>query len=97
MSGIFGVVSDKDCREDLFYGTNYHSHLGTQFAGLAVWGDELVRKIHDIRGSHFKTKFNEDYKTMKGRLGIGVVSAREEQPIFIHSKFGPFALVTNGF
>ena len=97
MSGIFGVVTDKDCREDLFYGTNYHSHLGTQFAGLAVWGDELVRKIHDIRSSHFKTKFNDDYKTMKGRMGIGVISAKEEQPIYIHSKFGPFALVTNGF
>ena len=97
MSGIFGVVSKKDCLEDLFYGTDYHSHLGTQFGGLAVWGDELKRKIHDIRGSQFKTKFYEDYKKMKGNKGIGVISANDEQPIYVSSKFGPFAIVTNGF
>ena len=97
MSGIFGVVSQKDCLEDLFYGTDYHSHLGTQFGGLAVWADELVRKIHDIQGSQFKTKFYEDYKKMKGNRGIGVISATDEQPICINSKFGPFAIVTNGF
>ena len=98
MSGIFGVVSQKDCGEDLFYGTDYHSHLGTQFAGLAVWSKEqILRKIHDIRGSQFKTKFHEDYQNMHGRRGIGVISARDEQPILIHSKFGSFAIVTNGF
>jgi len=98
MSGIFGVVSQNDCLEDLFYGTDYHSHLGTQFGGLAVYKDgELERKIHDIRGSQFKTKFYEDYKNMRGNKGIGVISARDEQPIYINSKFGPFALVTNGF
>jgi amidophosphoribosyltransferase len=97
MSGIFGVVAKEDCREDLFYGTDYHSHLGTQFAGLAVFKDELVRKIHDIRGSQFKAKFYEDYKKMRGNKGIGVISAQDEQPICIHSKFGPFAIVTNGF
>jgi amidophosphoribosyltransferase len=97
MSGIFGIVSQKDCKEDLFYGTDYHSHLGTQFAGLAVWGEELIRKIHDIAGSQFKTKFYEDYKKMKGNKGIGVISARDEQPIFVNSKFGPFVIATNGF
>ena len=97
MSGIFGVVSKNDCLEDLFYGTDYHSHLGTQFAGLAVWGNELIRKIHDIRGSQFKAKFYEDYKNMKGNKGIGVISAMDEQPICINSKFGAFAIVTNGF
>jgi len=97
MSGIFGVVSRNDCYEDLFYGTDYHSHLGTQFAGLAVWGKELLRKIHDIKGSQFKTKFYADYKNMLGNKGIGVISARDEQPICINSKFGPFAIVTNGF
>ncbi|MFH0762856.1 MAG: amidophosphoribosyltransferase [Candidatus Omnitrophota bacterium] len=96
MSGIFGVVSKKSCHEDLFYGTDYHSHLGTQFAGLAVWKDELLRKIHDIRGSQFKAKFYEDYKNMQGAAGIGVISAKDEQPICVHSKFGPFAIVTNG-
>lgn len=98
MSGIFGVVSQRNCLEDLFYGTDYHSHLGTQFAGLAVWEKEgLMRKIHDIRGSQFKTKFYEDYKKMSGNKGIGVISARDEQPICVNSKFGPFAIVTNGF
>ncbi len=97
MSGIFGVVSKENCQEDLFYGTDYHSHLGTQFAGLAVWSTELIRKIHDIRGSQFKAKFYEDYKNMKGTKGIGVISAIDEQPICIHSKFGAFAIVTNGF
>jgi len=97
MSGIFGVVSKGDCNEDLFYGTDYHSHLGTQFAGLAVWGEELMRKIHDIKGNQFKAKFYEDYKKMEGNKGIGVISANDEQPICVNSKFGPFALVTNGF
>jgi amidophosphoribosyltransferase len=97
MSGIFGAVCRNNCQEDLFYGTDYHSHLGTQFGGLAVFGKELVRKIHDIRGSQFKAKFYEDYKKMQGNIGIGVISANDEQPIVINSKFGPFAIVTNGF
>ncbi|MDD5519079.1 MAG: amidophosphoribosyltransferase, partial [Candidatus Omnitrophica bacterium] len=83
--------------EDLFYGTDYHSHLGTQFAGLAVFGQSLQRKIHDIRGSQFKAKFHEDYKKLEGKKGIGVISARDEQPIVINSKFGPFAITTNGY
>jgi len=97
MSGIFGVVSKKDCADDLFYGTDYHSHLGTQFAGLAVYGKELTRKIHDIKGSQFKAKFHEDYLKMPGDKGVGVISARDEQPIVMNSKFGPFAIVTNGY
>ncbi len=97
MSGIFAVVSQENCNEDLFYGTDYHSHLGTQFAGLAVWNHELLRKIHDIRGSQFKAKFFDDYKKMHGNKGIGVISASDEQPICIYSKFGAFAIVMNGF
>jgi len=97
MSGIFGVISKKHCADDLFYGTDYHSHLGTQFAGLAVYGKELTRKIHDIKGSQFKAKFHEDYLKMPGDKGIGVISARDEQPIVMNSKFGPFAVVTNGY
>jgi len=97
MSGIFGVVAKKSCNEDLYYGTDYHSHLGTQFAGLAVYGRELARKIHDIKGSQFKAKFHEDYLKMPGDKGIGVISARDEQPIVMNSKFGPFAVVTDGF
>lgn len=97
MSGIFGVVAKKSCNEDLYYGTDYHSHLGTQFAGLAIYGRELTRKIHDIKGSQFKAKFHEDYLLMPGDKGIGVISARDEQPIVMNSKFGPFAVVTDGF
>ncbi len=97
MSGIFGVVSKKDCMRDLFYGTDYHSHLGTQFAGLAVWGEKLTRKIHDIRGSQFKAKFFEDYRKMSGNKGIGIISVSDEQPIYVNSKFGPFAIAINGF
>jgi len=97
MSGLFGVVSKGDCVEDLYYGTDYHSHLGTQFAGLAVWGKELVRKIHDIKGSQFKAKFFEDYKKFEGNSGIGVISASDEQPIVINCKFGKFAIITNGY
>jgi len=97
MSGIFGVAGKGDCQNDLFYGTDYHSHLGTQFAGLAAWGKELIRKIHDIRGSQFKAKFYEDYRSMQGNRGIGVISASDEQPIVINSRFGKFAIVVNGF
>jgi amidophosphoribosyltransferase len=97
MSGIFGVVGKDDCRKDLFYGTDYHSHLGTQFAGLAVWSDKLVRKIHDISGTQFKAKFYDEYKFMAGDIGIGVISAKDEQPVYVKSRFGPFAIVTNGF
>ncbi len=98
MSGIFGVITRDNCLNDLFYGTDYHSHLGTEFGGLAVWESHgLVRKIHDIRGSQFKAKFYEDYKNMKGAKGIGVISAKDEQPITVHSRFGTFAIVVNGF
>ena len=98
MSGIFGVTTKESCQDALYYGTDYHSHLGTQFAGLAVWSDkEIIRKIHDIRGSQFKAKFYEDYRKMHGKFGIGVISAKDEQPIVVHSKFGPFAIVVNGF
>lgn len=97
MSGLFGVVAKKECNEDLYYGTDYHSHLGTQFAGLAIYGQELTRKIHDIKGSQFKAKFHEDFLKMQGNQGIGVISARDEQPIVMNSKFGPFAIITDGF
>jgi len=97
MSGIFGVVSrEGDCAEDLFYGTDYHSHLGTEFGGMAVLGEDFSRQIHDIGQTQFKSKFYEDYRRMKGNKGIGVISALEEQPIYLNSKFGPFCIVTNG-
>jgi len=96
MSGIFGVVSRGDCSENLFYGTDYHSHLGTEYGGVAVLGDKFMRQIHALDQSQFKAKFYGDLKNMKGNKGIGVISGSDEQPIFLNSKFGPFCLATNG-
>ncbi|MFA5115256.1 MAG: amidophosphoribosyltransferase [Candidatus Omnitrophota bacterium] len=97
MSGIFGVVSKKECTQTLFYGTDYHSHLGTQFAGMAVWGLSLNKKIHDISGTQFKSKFFQELEGFKGNKGIGVISTLYPQPIVVNSRFGQFAIVTNGF
>jgi len=97
MSGFFGMVSHSDCAEQLFYGTDYQSHLGTEYGGLAVLGNTFDRRIHVIGQSQFKSKFYDDYHTMKGNKGIGVISALDEQPIYINSKFDPFCIVTNGF
>ncbi|MDD3296193.1 MAG: amidophosphoribosyltransferase [Candidatus Omnitrophica bacterium] len=96
MSGLFGIVSRKDCTQDLFYGTDYHSHMGTEYAGVAVLGDSFCRQIHNISQTQFKSKFYEDYKHMKGNKGVGVISDFDEQPIYLNSKFGPFCLVTAG-
>jgi len=97
MSGIFGAVSGKKCSEILFYGTDYHSHLGTEYGGLAVWGEEgFQRRIHSIQQSQFKSKFFDDYHHMTGNKGIGVISDSDEQPIYLNSHFGPFCLVTAG-
>jgi amidophosphoribosyltransferase len=96
MSGIFAVASKDNCNEILFYGTDYHTHLGTQFGGMAVIGEEFYRQIRDISQSQFKSKFFKDLKDMHGNMGIGVISASNEQPIYLNSKFGPFCLVTNG-
>jgi amidophosphoribosyltransferase len=97
MSGVFGVVSKKDCAETLFYGTDYHSHLGTEYGGIAVLGDEFFRRIHSLQQSQFKSKFYDDYQHIRGNKGIGVISDSDEQPIFLNSRFGPFCIVTSGF
>jgi len=96
MSGIFGVVSKSNCVETLFYGTDYHSHLGTEFGGMAVLGEDFTRHIRDVSQSQFKSKFYDDFRSMRGNKGIGVISASEEQPIYLNSKFGPFSIATNG-
>ena len=97
MSGIFGICSKKDCAQLLLYGTDYHSHLGTEFGGLATLGDKFYRQIHNINQAQFKSKFFDDVMKMKGNKGIGVVSGFEEQPIYLNSRLGPLCLVTNGF
>jgi len=96
MSGIFGVVSDTNCVEDLFYGTDYHSHLGTEFAGMAVFDGDIQREIHRIVHGQFKNIFDDFYRNRSGRRGIGVISDSEPQPIVLGSRFGRFAIVTSG-
>jgi amidophosphoribosyltransferase len=97
MSGFFGVASQHDCVTDLFYGTDYHSHLGTRRGGMAVSGDgDIQRIIHDISTSQFRSKFQTDVLTMKGKLGIGVISDYEDQPLIIGSHLGTYAIVTIG-
>ncbi len=96
MSGIFGVASQADCIEDLFYGTDYHSHLGTEFGGLAVQSDRLYRAIHRISHGQFKNLFNDFYQQHTARMGVGVISDFDPQPIVVESRFGTFTLVTTG-
>ena len=96
MSGIFGIVSKKNCADILLYGIDYHSHMGTEYGGMAVLGKQFYHSIHDISKSQFKSKFFDDYKGMKGPLGIGAISDRDPQPLIIGSKFGNFAIVTAG-
>ncbi len=97
MSGIFGVVSKGNCAQTLFYGTDYHSHLGTEYGGIAILGDDFKRQIHNLSQSQFKSKFFEDYEKINGSKGIGVISDLEEQPIYLNSRFGPFCIVTSGY
>jgi amidophosphoribosyltransferase len=97
MGGYFGVVSKSDCVSDLFYGTDYHSHLGTRRGGLAVHdGSGYTRFIHDITNAQFRSKFEHDILKLKGRMGIGVISDTEDQPLIIGSHLGNYALVTVG-
>ncbi|HOE69173.1 MAG TPA: amidophosphoribosyltransferase [Candidatus Omnitrophota bacterium] len=97
MSGICGVISKQDCAEKLFYGIDYHSHLGTEFGGIAMMdGERFSRQIHEIAQSQFKSKFFEDLPGLKGNKGIGVISDSNEQPIYLNSRFGPFCIVTMG-
>jgi amidophosphoribosyltransferase len=97
MAGIFGSVSKHgNCTRSLYYGIDYHSHLGTDYAGMAVFGEKgIERKIHDIRGENFRPKFQQDYEKMKGKYGIGVIGY-DIQPIVLSSRHGVFSLVMNG-
>ncbi len=97
MGGFFGVVHQSDCVTDLFYGTDYHSHLGTCRGGLAVCGDNGIdRYIHDITNAQFRSKFEDDIQKLKGPIGIGVISDYEDQPLIIGSHLGNYAIVTVG-
>ncbi len=97
MGGFFGVTSRTDCVLDLFYGVDYHSHLGTRRAGMATYGkDGFDRAIHNIENSPFRTKFERDVVKMKGNMGIGCISDYEPQPLLIQSHLGSFAITTVG-
>ena len=97
MSGFFGVAASADCVADLFYGTDYHSHLGTMRGGLATWNDgRFVRFIHNISNTQFRSKFEDDLVHLRGNLGIGVISDHEDQPLIIGSHLGTYALATVG-
>ncbi len=95
MGGFFGVISREDCVFDLFYGTDYHSHLGTRRGGLVVKNQQgFIRFIHKIENDQFRSKFEQDIVKMKGNKGIGVISDYEDQPLLICSHLGKYALVT---
>lgn len=98
MGGYFGVASKEDCVFDLFFGVDYHAHLGTRRAGLAVYDAEngFDKAIHNIENAPFRTKFDKDVGAMKGQLGIGCISDYEAQPILIRSHHGTFAVTTVG-
>ncbi|MDR1196168.1 MAG: amidophosphoribosyltransferase [Endomicrobium sp.] len=96
MSGIFGVVSEKNCAETLVYGTDYNTHMGTEYGGIAVYDDEFKRYIHRMSSVNFKMRFFENIKDINGKHGIGVVSDLDEQPIYLKSKLGEFCIVSAG-
>jgi len=97
MSGFFGVVSKKDCVMDLFFGIDYHSHLGTRRGGMVVHGEDgFQRSIHNIQNSPFRTKFEKDVDEFKGNSGIGCISDTEAQPLLVNSHLGSFAITTVG-
>ncbi len=95
MGGLFGCVSKNDCLSDLFYGTDYHSHLGTKRGGLAVLNSkDFSRSIHNIENDYFRSKFEPDLPKLHGQKGIGIISDHDPQPLIIGSHLGTFAIVT---
>ena len=97
MGGIFGVASKNSCTLDLFFGVDYHSHLGTKRGGMAVYGSQgFTRSIHNIENTPFRTKFDGDLDELEGTLGIGCISDTEPQPLLIQSHLGSFAITTVG-
>jgi amidophosphoribosyltransferase len=97
MGGIFGVVSSGNCVQTLFYGTDYHSHLGTENGGMAVLGAKgFYNTVHSISQAQFKSRFIDDYKKMEGYFGIGAIDDEMPQPLIFHSKFGVYAVAASG-
>jgi amidophosphoribosyltransferase len=100
MSGVAGIISHNDCKENLYYATDYHSHLGTSYGGIAITdGKSTSKKIHSIARVQFKSRFAEDFDfmNMRGNAGIGVISDRDTQPLIMRLKFGEYALCGAGY
>ncbi len=92
MGGLFGVVAKGDCLADLYYGTDYHSHLGTRRGGMVVRTESgFKRNIHDISNAQFRSKFEDDLPKLRGNRGIGVISDNEDQPLYVGSHLGVYA------
>ncbi|HPF44129.1 MAG TPA: amidophosphoribosyltransferase [Syntrophomonadaceae bacterium] len=97
MGGFFGVVSREDCVNDVYFGTDYHSHLGTSMGGMAIWsGSSFNRAIHSIDNTQFRAKFESDLPKLNGKLGIGCISDTEPQPLTVRSRLGQYAISTVG-
>ena len=98
MGGIFGAVSKTDITADLFFGTDYHTHLGARRGGMAVYAPEtgFQRAIHNIENAPFRTKFGDDMDAMHGNMGIGCISDTDPQPVMVRSHLGSYALTTVG-
>ncbi len=95
MGGFFGVASKGNCNFDLYFGTDYHSHLGTRRAGMAVYGEDgFAKAIHKIENTPFRTKFEKNLEKLNGHMGIGCISDFEAQPILVRSHHGTFAITT---
>ena len=96
MGGFFGTISKTSCVTDLFYGTDYNSHLGTRRGGMATYDKEggFTRSIHNLENSYFRTKFESGLHKFKGNAGIGIISDTDAQPIVFNSHLGRFAIVT---
>ena len=98
MGGFFGIASKKDCMLDVFFGVDYHSHLGTRRGGMAAWDEEigLQRKIHNICNAPFRTKFEHVFEEMRGTSAIGCISDADPQPLLIRSNLGTYAICMTG-
>lgn len=97
MGGFFGVVSKESCVKDVYFGTDYHSHLGTSMGGMAVWsGNSFNRSIHNIENTQFRAKFESELAKLEGNMGIGCISDTEPQPLTVRSRLGQYAISTVG-
>ena len=96
MGGFFGTIATKECINDLFYGTDYNSHLGTKRAGMVTYDEDkgFNRSIHSLERNYFRSRFEDELDKFKGRQGIGVISDTDPQPIIVNSHLGRYAVVT---